>query len=165
MNWLYGAIKFLIGFSMAIAILFFAGVSTARYFISKLTAPPPKPVFANDNPQTQPNPAQSIAANDAANPAANAAPPAAAAVTPPPAVPSPSPEAMPEGAYQARVTQPIGLILREGPTTASEQIGGVAFNEEVIVLETSQDQEWIRVQLGVGGIEGWVKSGNTEQMQ
>jgi hypothetical protein len=163
MNWLYGTVKFLIGFSMAIAILFFAGVSTARYFIARLTAPPPKPIFANDSPQAQPSLAPTAVANSAASPtpaAANAAPPPAA-----PAAPTPTPEAIPEGAYQARVTQPIGLILRTGPTTASEQIGGVAFNEEVIVLETSSDQEWIRVQLGVGGIEGWVKSGNTEQIQ
>lgn len=151
-----GVAKFFLGFVLAIAILFFAGVTTARYMITRLTAPPPRPVFPNDNPMPPPE------AEASPSPAASPAP---AASPSPEAVASPSPSPSPSPATaRARVTQPIGLILRSEATQSSEQLGGVEFNSEVEVLETSPDGEWQRIRTA-SGQEGWVKGGNTEAVQ
>lgn len=144
-----GLLKFVTGFLLAIALLFFAGVSTTRYLITRLTAPPPRPTFPNDNPTAPP---------PAVEPSTQAAEPTA---TP---TPAPTPTPLEPGAYAALVTQPIGLVLRQGPGTDTEQIGGIAYNEELVVLETSSDGEWLRIRLEGSTVEGWVKSGNTERL-
>jgi len=155
---LSGVAKFFTGFVLAIAVLFFAGVSTTRYLITRFTTPPPRPTFPNDPPaQAESVPAESDPPS--------AAPPAEA-VQPAPA-PTPTPAATPAnppGAYEARVTQPIGLIMRQEPTQDSEQIGGVGYEEAVVVLEESSDGEWMKVRVSANNLEGWVKSGNTERL-
>jgi hypothetical protein len=60
-------------------------------------------------------------------------PPPAVVVEPPPPPPSPQ-------LYFVNVSS---LALREGPTTASPQIGTLQFNDEVEILETSSG--WARV--------------------
>jgi len=145
-----GVAKFLLGFTLAIAILFFSGVTAARYLITRLTAPPPRPVFPNDNP---------MPASPEASPAAEAAPSPAPS---PEAAASPTPEPSPSPTGTvARVTQPIGLILRSEASQASEQVGGIEYNAEVEILETSPDGEWLRVRVPGSEQEGWIKSGNT----
>lgn len=148
MKW-SGLAKFTLGFLLAIALLFFAGVTATRFFIARLTAPPPRPVFPNDNPTPvdTPPPAPS--------------PEAATAPAPPPETTVESTSTPSANEYTARVSQPVGLILRSEPTQQSEQLGGVAFNQEVVVLETSPDGEWLRVRLD-SGAEGWIKGGNIE---
>ena len=76
----------------------------------------------------------------------------------------PSEPEVPEGAYNAEVIQPIGLVMREGPGTSFPQVGGVDYEAEVIVLEESADQPWMRVRVVANGQEGWVKkTGNTRR--
>lgn len=157
MSW-SGVAKFFTGFVLAIAVLFFAGVSTTRYLITRFTTPPPRPTFPND-----PSPAQPQATQPQSSPAPAESPPAPSAEVEPTPTPPPTP-ANPPGAYEARVTQPIGLILRQGPSQDAEQIGGVGYDEQVIVLEESSDGEWIKVRLSGSDVEGWVKSGNTERL-
>lgn len=159
---MFGLIKFLTGFTLAIAILFFAGVNLSRYAIARLTILPPKPLFPNDNPPLSP---VAVASSPVA-PSPTA--PSPAVVEPAPSVsptvsvtPSPTPAA---AGYQARVVQPIGLILRDSPSRDSSQIGGLEYNEAVVVLETSPDGEWLRVQLPNSTVEGWIKAGNTEKL-
>lgn len=155
---MFGLIKFLTGFAMAIAILFFAGVSTSRYVIARLTILPPKPTFPNDTLSSPATPlpiapSPTTLAPDSvvvASPSLSPTP----SVTPSPAVKG----------YQARVVQPIGLVLRDSPSRDSTQIGGIEYNEAVVVLETSADGEWLRVQLPSSNTEGWIKSGNTEKI-
>jgi hypothetical protein len=163
MSW-SGVAKFFTGFVLAIAVLFFAGVSTTRYLITRFTTPPPRPTFPNDPSPTptQSTPAQPEAAQSQSPPA-----PAESPTTPAEAQPTPTPTptpANPPGAYEARVIQPIGLILRQGPSQDAEQIGGVGYDEQVVVLEESSDGEWIKVRLSGSDVEGWVKSGNTERL-
>lgn len=149
-----GVAKFVLGFVLAIAILFFGGVTTARYMITRLTAPPPRPVFPNDNPippEAEAPPASATAETPAASPSPEAA-----------ASPSPSPS---PATARARVTQPIGLVLRSEATQDSEQLGSVDFNTEVEVLEASSDGQWQRVRIPSSGQEGWIKGGNTEAIQ
>ncbi|NJO77736.1 MAG: SH3 domain-containing protein [Cyanobacteria bacterium RM1_2_2] len=149
-----GVFKFILGFALAIALLFLTGAGLTRYLLSRLTTPPPRPTFTND---PSPSPVGSSAASPAASPpAAEIAPPTPAVVA------SPSPSPSPIG-YRARVTQPIGLILRQEPTTEAARLGGIEFNEEVTVLEDSPDGGWQKVRAG-SGAEGWVKGGNTARL-
>jgi len=140
---LIGLSKFLLGFTLAVAILLGAGVVFTNFVIGRLSSLPARPTFPND---IQP---KSSAAKDT--------PKAAVAAKPPEPAPAPA-----EG-YAAKVTQPIGLLVREEPSAESGQVGGVALDEEVRVLETSSDGEWQRVKTS-NGTEGWVKGGNTEKL-
>jgi len=45
-----GLAKFLLGFSLAIALLAGGGVAAAMYFMSKASIRPNKPIFTNDKP-------------------------------------------------------------------------------------------------------------------
>lgn len=151
MSW-SGLIKFFTGFTLAIAFLFFAGVNVTRHFITKLTAPPPRPVFPNDSP----------------TPVATAPTPQSPSTTQPRPSASPvsvrSPSSDEAGAYEARVTEPIGLIVRQEPSRDAERLAGVEYDESLTVLETTSDGEWQRVRLSGSGVEGWIKAGNVEQI-
>lgn len=148
---LQGLAKFVLGFLLAIAILFFAGVSTARYLINRLSALPPRPVFPNDAP--------------APDVPATSTPPATGTEQPvasPSDTPAPSPAAA--QTYNARVTQPVGLVVRAEPSRESEALGGLDYNQDVVVLQSSPDGEWLRVRLNDGS-EGWIKAGNTQPIE
>jgi hypothetical protein len=152
MSW-SGLIKFLTGFTLAIALLFLAGVGVTRYLMTKLSTPPPKPIFANDSPAV--NPPSSAAQSPVSSPIAVQS-------SPVPSSPSPSPS-LPVGAYIARVNEPIGLVLRDGPSLDAGRIGGLDYNDQLIVLGSSPNGEWENVRLEGSNVEGWVKAGNTER--
>lgn len=125
-------------------------MAAALYFAAKLTATPERPVFPNDKKVVQ---------------IANAKPrstPKASPVSESSDTPSPKP--LEPGAYRALVTQPIGLILRDSANRDANRIGGVGYNEKVVVLEDSPDKEWQRIRVEDGNREGWVKGGNTEKV-
>jgi len=137
---------------MAIALLLGGAVVGARFFMIKLTAPPPKPIFANDSPKKLP-PKSSTAAN--AKPVL---------IAQPSATPKPKPSLAP-GNYRASVISSIGLVLRDSPGFDAGQIGGIDFNEPIIVLEESPDKVWQKVRVeGDTAREGWVKAGNTKRI-
>ncbi|MEL7037641.1 MAG: SH3 domain-containing protein [Cyanobacteria bacterium J06592_8] len=142
---LYNIFKFLVGFFLALVILAGASVAAALYFAARLTELPERPTFPNDAPPKT----ETVSAE--AKPA-----------------PSPSPAApqLPEGAYRAVVVQPIGLILRDSANYESNRIGGIGYEEKVIVLEETDDKLWQRVQVEEDSNRvGWVKGGNTEPLQ
>ncbi len=70
---------------------------------------------------------------------------------------------LPPNAYRAEVTWPQGLSLRAEPDVNAERIGGVGFEENIIILEDSADGEWQRVRIPGSEQEGWVKGGNTKR--
>jgi len=144
-----------LGITLAIAVMFFVCLTVTRYFITRLSVLPPRPTFPNDNPA----PPTASPAGEA--PVAVASPEAPPVEASPAAIASPEASPSPESSseYVARVTVPVGLILRDGPSRSAGQIGGVEYNAEVTVLETSPDGEWISVRLP-SGETGWVKSGN-----
>lgn len=83
--------------------------------------------------------------------------------------PQPSPskppaEELEPGAYKARVTWSDGLILRDGPALEANQIGGVAYEQEIVVLKESDDKRWQNIRLPGSAQEGWVKAGNIERV-
>lgn len=152
---LVGLTKLILGVSLALVLHFLTGVATARYFMTKLSVLPPKPVFDNDAISAQ------IAASE---PPPDAVPEPPVEVTPE-AEPEPQTEVEnPPGSYEAVVIQPIGLVLRGGPGLDFEQMGGVDYNEEVLILKTSDDGRWLNVRVPSSGQEGWVKAGNTERL-
>ncbi|WP_448564321.1 SH3 domain-containing protein [Trichothermofontia sp.] len=136
-------LKFSLGIGLAIAFLILGSVATARYLVAQFTAPPPKPIYPEENKSPVP-------LVKAPNPIL---------ATPP----SPSPDPLPPGAYKARVTWSEGLILRDGASAQANTIGGVEFNEAVIVLSESPDGMWQRIKVEATQQEGWVKAGNTER--
>lgn len=141
-----GTSKLILGMALALVLLSLTGVATARYFMAKLSVLPPKPVFEND-----------IALQAEAE-----APPAVA--QPASEAPAPPAEEVPPGSYAAVVVQPIGLVLRSGPGAEHPQLGGVDHQDEVLVLETDGSGNWMRVRVGETGQEGWVKAGNTQNL-
>lgn len=169
-----GILKFMTGFGVAIALLVGGGIATTRYLITRFTAPPPRPVFSEELPEqtsassSGPTSNESTSSEPEANPSSEQP-----ATAPTPAEPSPTPSAEPSAspspqldpnAYEARVVQPIGLVLRQGPSTETTRIGGVGFNEQIIVLSESSDGAWLNIRLPGSGVEGWIKAGNTEQI-
>jgi hypothetical protein len=80
-----------------------------------------------------------------------------------PDLPKESPTPLPPGSYTAVVTWSQGLTMRDKPAFEGQAIGGVAGNQKVIILETSQDGKWQKIRIPDTNQEGWVKSGNTEK--
>lgn len=156
-----GIVKFLIGFVIAIGLLAGAGVAGALYFVTKLTAPPEKPIFANEKNANKVKPV-----------AAKSQPPAASTPTAtevstntPTPTSQPTEKPLEPGAYKGRVIWSSGLSLRNNPSSDSERIGSVAYNEEVVVLATSDDKRWVKIRSEDGSSEGWVKVGNIKRAE
>lgn len=168
MKLLTGLVKLTLGIFFALVLMSLVGVAATRYFIARLTAVPPKPAFANDTEETYGAPIDQPEAEVEAElkPLGEAAPPPADPqpdATPAEQQAEAKPDAPAEKAegYPARVTQPIGLILRQDPSQDAEHIGGVEYESELVVLGESDDGEWQKVKLSNDQI-GWVKGGNTE---
>jgi len=151
--------KFLIGFTLALAIMVGGSVATALYFMNRAVPPPPKPEFANDPGRRKLTVSKpGVAQKKTATPAPKTVP------TPTPAS-SPAAKPLPPGAYRARVTWPQGLSMRAEGNPGAERVGGVGFNQEVFVLEESADKTWQKIRIADGDQEGWVKTGNTKRSE
>jgi Bacterial SH3 domain len=154
-------LKFILGFLLAIAILIGSGVATALYFMNRTAIPPAKPVFSNDNPsqRTQPAKATEKVAKTTESSSATPSP-----------TPSESPKVeesakpLPPGAYQGKVTWSQGLSLRAEPKQDAQRVGGVGFNQKVVILEESDDKLWQKIRQEDTNQEGWVKAGNTQKV-
>ena len=141
---------------MALAFLAGGGIAAAIYLAAKHSSQPERPVFEEERATTKgapsaknsPKPVKTVAAN----------------TTQPDPKPAPSAQPLPPGAYRARAVWQEGLLLRQSPNLESTSVGGVEYNETVVVLEESADKEWQRVRLEDGSQEGWIKAGNTERI-
>ncbi len=142
-NFLLTLSKFVLGIILAMLIVSLAGLSMARYFMTRMAEPPDRPTYDNDLPEQAPS----------ASPAEQPADSPTAATEPEP----PADEPLPEGSYPATVNQPVGLIVRSGPGTDYEQIGGLEYQASLVVL--SEESGWLKVQTS-SGEEGWIKDGN-----
>ncbi|WGV23993.1 SH3 domain-containing protein [Halotia branconii] len=148
---LSGLLKFILGVSLAIAVLIGSGVAVALYFMNRTAIPPAKPIFSNDSPAVQ-NKSPKATNKETASSSSDSA------------TPNESAEALPPGAYRGRVTWSEGLSMRAEPNQDAERIGGATFNQRVIILEESQDKDWQKIRLEGGTKEGWVKAGNIERV-
>jgi hypothetical protein len=73
-------------------------------------------------------------------------------------------DSLPAGAYRGRVVPQKGLSLRAEPNTSAEKLGVAAYNQEVIVLKSNEDKEWLRIRVKETKKEGWVRSNNVEKL-
>ncbi|MBW4608961.1 MAG: SH3 domain-containing protein [Hassallia sp. WJT32-NPBG1] len=159
-------LKYLLGFFLAIVVLIGGGVATALYFINRTAIPATKPIFANDSPEIKAQAPKTPGASPALTPSS-----VEQAETPKPnPTPTQSPQTaesekpLPPGAYPARVTWSQGLILRAEAKQDAERVGGIGFNEKIVVLEESEDKVWQKIRLEGSDKEGWVKAGNTQKI-
>jgi len=152
---LSGLLKLILGFVLAIAVLLGTGLTVALYFVNRTAIPPARPTFANDNPSFKSPAAKEAKATSKPEPKPTAS------TTPSPTT---APEELPAGAYRGRVTWSEGLSLRAKPNQEAERVGGVAFNQQIIVLEENPDKSWVKIRLEDSEQEGWVKVGNIERI-
>jgi len=142
---LYGFFKFLLGFILAILLLTGASATAVLYFAAKLTRIPEKPIFQNEKPVVKKvsKSSQKTGGTSSTKSANKLAP----------------------GTYRAVVVEPIGLILRDTPSKNAIRIGGISYQEKVIVLEESSDKKWQKVRVDdISDRIGWVSGGNTERL-
>lgn len=135
---------------VAVGLLMGGGYFATQFLVSQFTAPPPRPTFPNDKPSS---PAKPVAATQ----------PKPAAVVPKPS-PTPSPQPSPS-VSRARITLGEGLNVRQGASADTERVGGVDYDDEVAILEESQDKQWTKIRVERDGLEGWIKSGYTEPLK
>ena len=157
MNW-FGLARFFIGLILALSVLIGGSVATGLYLMSKVTAPPPKPVFANDKASVKAYRSPDLKATERA--AVNDAKPIAT----PTLSETPSLKSLEPGAYRARVSWSQGLSLRSAPSFESERIGSIDYNQQIVVLEESSDKSWQRIRLE-DNKQGWIKAGNIERVK
>ena len=168
MTW-SGFLKSFSAFLVAIALLLGGGFFVLQYLIGQFTSPPPKPTFPNDQPSTpaqsasRPSPPPKPTAQPSP-PTAVASPSASPSASPAPTA-SPSPQSSPANVYRARITISEGLNVRQGPGADTDRVSGVDYNQEVTVLEESEDKEWVKIRIDATGEEGWIKSGYTEKAE
>lgn len=144
-NFLLGLTKFILGVLLAMVILSIVGLAMARYFILRISELPERPNYENDVPAET-------------SPAAETTSPS----TPTTASEQPQSAAeVPSGSYRAIVSEPVGLILRDGPGIDHEQVGSVEYETELIIVE--EQNGWQKVRLP-DGREGWVKGGNIDRL-
>ncbi|MEO0768242.1 MAG: SH3 domain-containing protein [Cyanobacteria bacterium J06649_4] len=150
-NFLLGLSKFVLGIILAMLIMTLAGASMLRYFMARTAEPPARPTYDNDLPEDRPA---------ASAPSGEDTDTGDELVAEPESEPEPDPEPEPaaDGSYSVYVTQPVGLILRDGPSTEYANVGGIAYNQSVTVI--GEDSGWLNVVLS-SGQEGWIKDGNT----
>ncbi len=153
-NFLLGLSKFILGLILAMLIMTLVGASMLRYFMARNAELPERPTYTNDLPE-EPQTAVSVPASPSE---ADQLPAETSLEVEAELEPEPKPLA--EGTYSAVVTQPVGLILRAGPGTDYENIGGIGYQESITVI--GEDSGWLNVQLS-SGEEGWIKDGNVSQ--
>jgi uncharacterized protein YgiM (DUF1202 family) len=71
---------------------------------------------------------------------------------------------LPLGAYKAVVTYKDGLSLRSDANQDADRVGSVLVNDEIIVLEESEDKKWQKIRIAKSDREGWVKAGNIRKI-
>jgi hypothetical protein len=152
-------VQFILGFIIGIT-LFFGGIAgIGYYFLKDMLKSPEKPTFAEEKPkQTTKTTTAKTTQKSATNKNTQPTPKPSATPT------SETETKLPEGAYKATVTWSEGLSVRSNPSIDSERVGGVAYNLELIVLETSSDGKWQKIRTASGNVEGWIKAGNTQKI-
>lgn len=146
--------QFIIGFFLGV-ILFGAGVAGGAYFfLTTVVVNPSKPMFEEEK----------VSENKAEKPKPTATQTKAEA-KPTPVEEKKETDNIPDGAYKAKVTWSTGLSLRAQPSKDAERVGGIDYNTEIIVLTTSNDNQWQKVRIPTSGVEGWVKAGNTAKIE
>jgi uncharacterized protein YgiM (DUF1202 family) len=142
-------VQFVLGFLLGLLITAGVTAGIAFFILTKLAKTPPKPLFA-----------ETISPRVAQEQITTGSLPTQTEETETPAI---EVEAQEEG-YRARVTWSDGLTVRSEPTVDSERLGGVEYDQELIVLETNPEETWQRIRLLDSNVQGWVKAGNLRKI-
>lgn len=134
-------LQWLLGATLGLGLMVLLFASIVGLFSQALLLPPERPEFANDFPQPV---TESTAENtdEDINPANTNSSPESSG--------EPKPENL-----TARVNYGEGLRIRDRPDRSGASLGGVDFDEEVILLEPNDGGEWQKIR-SQAGIEGWV---------
>ena len=147
-------LQLLIGITLGLALMVGGSLAAGYYIFTKLSVTPERPTFAEEKPK-QPIINASPANKNKTSPSP--------ILSPAPSPVTPSPEAEP-GLYKGVINWSDGLILRDAPGNSSNRIGGVGYNQQVVVLEESTDQNWQKIRIVATGKVGWVKAGNMDKI-
>ncbi|MDJ0846001.1 SH3 domain-containing protein [Crocosphaera sp.] len=162
MNRLSGVFQFLLGFFLGIFLLVGGTASLAYVVFSRMNANPEKPTFAEEK---APETTAKAESQPVAKQQTKTQPVEEVVATEPVIEEEETDEDLPDGAYRAKVTWSTGLSLRSQPDSEADRIGGVEYNSELIVLQTSADGDWQQVRLPGSQSEGWVKAGNVAKVE
>lgn len=147
-------LQFILGVITGLILLLASGTAAGYYFLIRMVVIPERPVYSEERPTASPS---------ATDPETDNAPePETAAESLEPESPT---EELEPGAYRATVTWPDGLSLRSEPNGESESIGGLAYDQEMIILKTSEDGNWEQVRLPNSDRTGWVRAGNSQAIE
>lgn len=150
MNRLSGFLQFIIGFFLGVVLLAGASAAVAYVVLAKMSAPPDKPLFAEEKKQ------QALAKKTITESNKTASNPVTEVK---------SLKDIPTGNYKAFVSWSEGLSLRAEPSTESARLGSLGYKAEIMVLGTSDDGNWQKVKVISTNQEGWIKAGNIEKME
>jgi cytoskeletal protein RodZ len=160
-----GFAQFILGFFLGVFILTGTVAAAAYFFLNRMSDAPPEPVFSEED-TSEPEPQEQSASSDSDNQSATN-------TSTTPVESEPEPEEKPEEektiaerfgeqAYEARVTWPNGLSLRSNPSLNASRVGGVYYDDRLVIIETQGD--WQRVYVPESGQQAWVKAGNVEKI-
>ena len=158
-------LQFIIGFIVGISILGGVGFAAGCYFFTKMAATPPRPVFAEEQNKDKTSEGDSAGEEKEESKADVAATEEEEEQEEQEKQEDKEEEELEPGAYKAKVNWPEGLILRDKPGEDAEQLSGIAFDEEVIVLKESEDGRWQQVRIPNSDRQGWVKGGNVDKVE
>jgi outer membrane biosynthesis protein TonB len=158
-------LKFILGFVLALAVLLGTSLTVALYFVNRTAVSPSKPIFANDNPSSQPKKPKTSPKPQSKKSATPTPKPTPKPTETPTETPTPTPKPTPPNAYTGNITWAEGLSMRSEPNTNSPTIGGVGGDKKVIVLEESDDKKWQKIRIADTDQEGWVKAGNIQRSE
>lgn len=158
-NFLLGLSKFVLGIILAMLIMSLAGLSMARYFMTRMVEQPERPTYENDLPEDKRSVASASDDDVDSQPGPEVALPEDEPEPEPEREREPERDDPPAQGDRAYVNQPVGLILRSGPGTDYGNIGGLDFQESVDVI--AEEDGWLNVILS-NGEEGWIKDGNVD---
>lgn len=155
-----GFIQFILGFLLGVFMLTGAGAAAAYFFLNRMSEAPPQPVYSEENPSEAEKKEPASAGDSHQQTKTTSA-----------TNPKPEKEEEPtiqerfgEQAYEARVTWPNGLSLRANPSLEASRVGGVYYEDKLVILETSTDGDWQKVYVPASGQQAWVKAGNVEKI-
>ena len=158
-------LQFIIGFIVGISILGGVGFAAGYYFFTKMAATPPRPVFAEEQNKDKTSEGDSAGEEKEESKADVAATEEEEEQEEQEKQEDKEEEELEPGAYKAKVNWPEGLILRDKPGEDAEQLSGIAFDEEVIVLKESEDGRWQQVRIPNSDRQGWIKGGNVDKVE
>ncbi|PZO12160.1 MAG: SH3 domain-containing protein [Leptolyngbya foveolarum] len=152
-NFLLGLSKFVLGIILAMLIMSIAGLAMARFFMTRMVELPERPTYDSELPEAdRPNPTASDSEASLTTPKV-----VVSEAAKPEEKPKNEEEALQSGEYKATVNQSVGLILRDGPGPDYGQIGGIEYQQSMVVV--AEDNGWLKVKLS-NGQTGWIKDGN-----